>query len=60
MIRESLFEVTDETPRIVASSFIDGEVPPGIDRLRYSIEPEDLITGVAYSNVGSWLSEVGK
>ena len=60
VIRESLFEVTDETPRIVASSFIDGEVPPGIDRLRYSIEPEDLITGVAYSNVGSWLSEVGK
>ena len=58
VVRESLFEVTDETPRIVASSFADGEFPAGIERLRYSIEPEDLVTGDAYSNVRSWLAEV--
>lgn len=60
VVRESLFEVTDQTPRIVASSFSDGEFPAAIERLRYSVEPEDLITGDAFSNVESWLSEVGK
>lgn len=58
VVRESLFEVTDETPRIVASSFADGEFPACIERLRYSIEPEDLVTGETYSNVRSWLSVI--
>lgn len=60
VVRESLFEVNEQTPRIVASSFADGEFPAAIERLRYSVEPEDLITGDVFSNVESWLSEVDK
>ncbi|KKO80943.1 hypothetical protein WU86_10175 [Corynebacterium xerosis] len=60
VVRESLFEVNEQTPRIVASSFADGEFPSAIERLRYSVEPEDLITVDAFSNVESWLKEVGK
>ncbi|MFD5867406.1 PD-(D/E)XK motif protein [Corynebacterium sp. NPDC060344] len=60
VVRESLFEVNEQTPRIVASSFADGEFPAAIERLRYSIEPEDLITGDVFSNIDSWLSEVGE
>lgn len=57
-VKETLMQVTDSTPRIVASSFIDGVVPEGIERLRYSILPEDLITEAASGDFKTWLEEV--
>lgn len=58
MVKETLIEVNENTPRIVPSSFADGQLPEGIERLRYSVLPAELITDVASGDFRSWLREV--
>lgn len=38
----SYLEVTDSTPRIVEASFAAGSLPPGISRLQYRVDLEEL------------------
>lgn len=55
--RESILPVDEQTPRIVASSFISGKVPEEISRLQYSIAPRDLFREDAHANISTLIQK---
>lgn len=57
---ESIVKVSEHTPKIIASSFVSGQLPDGIELLRYSVPPEELIVGDVCANIGEWEAKTWK
>lgn len=57
---ESIIEVAESTPKIIASSFARGQLPDGVELVRYAIPPAKLISGEVHATIQEWEAKTWK